>query len=311
MAYYRLHLLSRDPWIGAAKSGGELRPAAEHLARLADGAAAHMLVIPSWHGPVHLPQIAKVISDMARSAPNLRFTVATATGEDDLLYRRAGLGAIWCNHNAFLDERLYAPDPGTDKRFDTVHIGRLVPFKRHELAVAAPRLAVISGDYEVEDSYALGLISAFEDLRFVNYVEEVGVLVLEQDQVRQVLTESRCGLALSAREGAMFASAEYLLSGLPVVTTPSEGGRDVFFHPDYVETVAPEAGAVAQGIARLLARNLDPQMIRDRTIALFKPHRARLITWLSGIAQQDLFALANETLWLPSFVNKLETEFWT
>jgi hypothetical protein len=306
-----MHVLVSEPWIGAAKSGSELRPAAEHLARLANGAAAHMLVIPTWHGPVHLPEIAAATQEMAQTLPNLRFTVATATAEDDLLYRRAGLSSIWCNHNAFLDERLYAPDPGVEKRFDTVHVGRLTPFKRHELAALAPRLAVISGEYEVEESYALRFIAAFADLRYVNYERGIGVKVLSQDEVLRILVASRCGLALSEREGAMFASAEYLLCGLPVVTTPSEGGRHVFFHPDYVETVPPEPGAVAQGVGRLLARNLDPQAIHDRTVALFKPHRARLLMWLSGIAQHNLFPLANQNLWLPSFANKLETERWS
>ena len=81
----------------------------------------------------------------------------------------------------------------------------------------------------------------------------------------------------------------------------------MFFHPDYVETVDPDPAAVAAGVARIIARGLDPQAIRQRTLALMTPHRARLLMWLSGIVQQNLFLLAKENLWLPSFGHKLET----
>jgi glycosyltransferase involved in cell wall biosynthesis len=105
----------------------------------------------------------------------------------------------------------------------------------------------------------------------------------------------------------MFACCEYLLSGLPIVTTPSRGGRDVFFHSDYVEVVEETPEAVASGVARLIARNLDPEMIRNRTYQLFMEHRARLLFRLSGLAQRDLFKHAGPNLWLPQFVNKFET----
>ena len=306
-AAYRLHLLVSDPWVGAAYNGMELRPAAAHLARLAKGGVAHLLVRPTWHSPDVLQETLDDVRAINQAAPNLKLTFAAATADDDVMFRRAGLSSIWCSHNAMLDERLYTPDPAAEARFDAVHIGRITPFKRHELASRVPRLAVITGSWEVDDASVASVISGFDDLRYVNYAPGAGVTELSQLQVRQVLNASRCGLALSAKEGAMYASAEYLLCGLPVVTTPSVGGRDVFFHPDYVVTADPDADAVAAGIADLLARDLDPQVVRQRTLDLFMPHRARLLMWLSGIVQQNLFPLAGETLWLRSYTNKLET----
>ncbi len=301
-----LHVLVSNPWIAATYTGGFLRPAVERLAQLAEGAAADLLVRPNWHGPALLPAYAEQARELATVAPNVRLTFAAATAEDDLLARRSGLSSIWCSHNALVDERIFAPAPGAETLYDAVYVGRFSPFKRHELAARVPRLAVVSSPHGAEDPYAGESVARFQDLRFTNYANG-RITDLPPEEVRRVLNASRCGLALSAVEGAMYGSIEYLLSGLPVVTTPSVGGRDVFFHPDYVETVEPEPDAVAAGVARIVARNLDPEMIRSRTIDLIRPHRARLIMWLSGLAQHNLFPLANETLWLPSFSNKLET----
>jgi len=306
MAPYPLHMLISNPWVGVTYTTF-LIPAAEHLARAANGAVAHLLVRPMWEARAVHPKYVADVRRLMQNAPNLRVTYAAATPEDDVLYRQTGLHSICCSHNAFIDETLFAPDPDAEKLYDAIYVGRFTPFKRHELATLVPRIAVLATPDGLDEAYADASIAGYRDLRFVNYESGVGVTKLPPEDVRRMMTQSRCGLALSAIEGAMYASIEYLLSGLPVVTTPSQGGRDAFFHPDYVETVESEPTAVAAGVQRILARGLDPQMIRARTIGLMKPHRARLLMWLSGIAQQNLFPLANENFWLPSFRHKLDT----
>ena len=292
--------------MAAVYTGDQLAPAAAHMRRLANGAEAYLLVRPTWHGPEVLESVALVMRDTARWAPNIRFILAMATAEDDALCRGLRFDSIWCSHNAWLDERIYAPDLDAERLYDAVYVARLTPFKRHALAAKVPRLAILTGAFEVDRDYAVGQLAALSGLQFVNFSADRGVVQLPPDQVRAVLSQSGCGLALSSSEGAMYASGEYLLCGLPVVTTPSKGGRDVFFHPDYVETVEPDADAVAAGVARVLAQRLDPLEIRRRTLELIMPHRARLIGRLSQIAGRDLFATASDTLWLPGFSNKLE-----
>jgi glycosyltransferase involved in cell wall biosynthesis len=301
-----LHVLSDDPLVGVACSGAPLTPAAHKLLELANGAVAHLWIRPNWHGPAIAKDLAAFVREVGRATPNLQAMVMAATYEDRALFHRLGVDAIWCNPNALIDERAYAPDLDAEKRYDAVNVGRLVPFKRHELAAKVPRLALVTHGFEVEATYAEDCLSTLEGLSFVNYEPGREVQPLKPDAVRALLVQSRCGLALSAVEGAMYASTEYLLCGLPVVTTPSQGGRHVFFHPDYVETVEPTADAVARGVARIIAKAADPLAIRRRTLQLMRPHRARLIGRLSAVVEQDLMAQASETLWLPSFVDKLE-----
>jgi hypothetical protein len=78
----------------------------------------------------------------------------------------------------------------------------------------------------------------------------------------------------------MYASIQYLLAGLPVVTTASIGGRDEFFDPAYVRWVPDDQEAVAHAVDELVELELDPQMIREATLAKVGKHRARLQAWI-------------------------------
>ncbi|MFI4973432.1 MAG: hypothetical protein ACHP84_02710 [Caulobacterales bacterium] len=304
--HFSVHTLLADPLVVVAYGGVTLPDAVAHTAARAAGAVAHLFVRPTWHGPGILRETLGMVGQAQSDHPNLRTVLLAATHEDAGLFRRAGLDAFHCNHNALVDERRFAPDLDAAKTYNAVYTARLVPFKRHELAVKVPRLAVITHGFEVDDAYAIERIAAFDDLKFINYEAGKGFHRLVPDEVREILVASRCGLALSAVEGPMYASVEYLLCGLPVVTTSSLGGRDEFFHADYVETVDPTPEAVEGGVGRILARTPDPMSIRRRTLELFKPHRARLIMRLSAIAEADLFAAATPSLWLPCFADKLE-----
>ncbi len=73
-----------------------------------------------------------------------------------------------------------------------------------------------------------------------------------------MLTSIEAGSAsiLSAEEGSSYASMEYLLAGLGVVSTHSTGGRDVYFDPDYCITCDPTPEAVRDAVAELRARNI-------------------------------------------------------
>jgi glycosyltransferase involved in cell wall biosynthesis len=105
---------------------------------------------------------------------------------------------------------------------------------------------------------------------------------LRADEVAAVYRRAHVGLCLSAAEGAMLASMQYLLVGLPVVTTPSMGGRDVFFDAENSITVEPEANAVAKAVAEWIERRPDPRAIRGRALERVAEHRERLRVFVRG-----------------------------
>ncbi len=66
-------------------------------------------------------------------------------------------------------------------------------------------------------------------LPHATFTHDPPTLYLNSWEVARKLNACRVGMCLSETEGAMFAAVEYLLCGLPVVSTPSQGGRDVWF----------------------------------------------------------------------------------
>ncbi len=255
-----------------------------------------------------IDNIVERVSAAVAQHPNLSFAVLVPTPEGAAACRAAGLEPVEAHTNAFVDERVFFPQYRGRRRFDAVYNARFLDYKRHHLAAAVPRLALISLPLGVAPEQAAAVTGGMSDLSYSNFDAAAGVLRgLDNHHVRRVLARACTGLALSAVEGGMYASAEYLLTGLPVVTTPSRGDRDVFFHPDYVLTVEPTPEAVAAGVAELKARQLDPLMIRERTLELMRPHRLRLLEHLKGVTGLDFVRLAGPSAWAPQFTNKLVT----
>jgi hypothetical protein len=240
--------------------------------------------------------------------PHMALTVLAATEEDAAELRRQGVSVVHAHHNAFLDERLYYPEPDAEKRYDAVHTAQAAAFKRHPLAHAVENLALVTYAGP-EGPDAVGpVVQAYPRLAYVNWDAQAGVHHLDPDGVRGVVNQARCGLVLSEAEGGNYASAEYLLCGVPLVTTPSIGGRHAFYDPEHVLVVEPTAAAVAAGVAAMTARPLDPWAVRRSVLAKMREHRLRLVAWLSEAVGEDLQRMVDGAGWLPAFRNKLA--FW-
>jgi glycosyltransferase involved in cell wall biosynthesis len=197
--------------------------------------------------------------------------------------------AILCNHNALVDESIFRPLQGVAKRFDAIYDARLSPFKRHQLAERIESLALVTAPSSNprEVSYAKEIRSRLAHAHWCNPLLGLDCEPLSPLDVNRCLNEAKVGLCLSEEEGAMYASMQYLLAGLPVVTTPSQGGRDVFFDPEYTLVVEPDATAVADGVRRMGARQIDSEVIRSRTLARVREHRARLIALVDRICTEE------------------------
>ena len=103
----------------------------------------------------------------------------------------------------------------------------------------------------------------------------------------------------------MFVSAEYLLCGLPVVSTPNLGGRDQLFAADFALTVAPEPAAIAAGVATQVARRFDPRDIREATLARMTSHRETLVNLLQTIYDSEGVHRDAAAEWPTTFRHKM------
>ena len=102
--------------------------------------------------------------------------------------------------------------------------------------------------------------------RFANRLARGLPLRLTPDEVNGAYNQAAVGLCLSPFEGAMYASMEYMLAGLPIVNTPNRGGRDVFFDPDYCMTVAPDPAAIRNAVVALREKAIPRDHVRQRTL---------------------------------------------
>lgn len=222
------------------------------------------------------------------------------------LLKKFSLPCIFCNHNALVDEDIYKIIPSGEKRYDAIYNARLLPCKRHFLASKIKNLALIT-------SYALGSTQKqFNKIRkilpqatwFNKPIPGAGEVIPERE-IYKYLNQARVGLCLSSAEGAMYASVEYLLCGLPVVSTRSEGGRDVFFDEEYVKIVDDTPDAIKEGVEEMIKRNIPPDYIRRKTLEKMKPHRERFIALIQNIYDRDGINKDFRKEWDEIFINKM------
>jgi glycosyltransferase involved in cell wall biosynthesis len=160
-----------------------------------------------------------------------------------------------------------------EKKYDAIYIAVLEPYKRHHLASKLQRVFMVGDSPGKKDEYRATYPNAvFTDHR------------LTRAEVALAINSSNCSLALSQVEGGMLASFESLLCGVPVVSTPSKGGRDVFFHPFNSRIVEPNADAVAEGVKYFQSNRPDPNLIRAAALRDLEPHRLRFCEYVSELA---------------------------
>ncbi|WP_245262078.1 glycosyltransferase [Mesorhizobium sp. WSM3626] len=181
--------------------------------------------------------------------------------------------------------------PGVPVEFDAVYNGRISHTMRHYLAFDIERLVHIT--------FSIGELPRAGDRAFIRRLQAQSPLHrianpiingltgwLAPQEVNRVYNQAAVGLCLSAAEGAMCSSMEYLMTGLPVVTTPSLGGRDVFFDPDYCIIAEPDPAAIRRAVETLRDRAIPREEIRNRTLAKVRAQRQDLTVFLSDLLKR-------------------------
>jgi hypothetical protein len=291
-------VVNADPLIsfsGIAR-GAPLGLASVEPARLRHR-SAWFLISPTW--TMELDGIARKIREKAvlhrRQAPGHRLIFICNTPKEETLLRELGEAAFFYNKTANVPEWIFKPLDGARVEFDAVYNAQLLPFKRHELCLEIERCIFLfyrdAGRPDAAEREAEILkrhAARAPGHVFVNPFDRKHVPIrLSPSKVNQYLNTAAVGLCLSEREGAMFASMEYLLSGLCFVSTPSMGGRDVYYDEDYCRTVPADPRSVAEAVAALKAKNIPRQYVRDRTLRLVERDRARFLGLLNSILEES------------------------
>jgi glycosyltransferase involved in cell wall biosynthesis len=205
----------------------------------------YLLITIPCHVTEWNPRFAlKCLEDQNPGYPPSNITFLANTKEQELQARSVGFKSIFFNQNALLDEATYWLERDAETVYDLVLNTRPERnFKRPYLAKSVPNLAVIQGYNFRKDDYM--------DLHELEPAFLNETRLTTQDVV-QIYNQSMVGGIFSEKEGACYSSSEYLLCGLPVISTPSEGGRDVWYNKwnsiicDPTESAVQEAVSLAK-----------------------------------------------------------------
>lgn len=77
-----------------------------------------------------------------------------------------------------------------------------------------------------------------------------------------------------------------MLAGLSVVSTPSVGGRDAYFDPEYCIVCDATPRAVSDAVAALKSRNIPKSYIRDKTLKKLEPERQRFLAMVDSLIEE-------------------------
>jgi glycosyltransferase involved in cell wall biosynthesis len=223
----------------------------------------------------------------------------------------SALSELWenvvlANQNMLVDENIFFPLDGEPKIYKAIYNAQFLPFKRHELLESLDSIALIGYNFEADKEYLEKIRGVLERAVLLNEGQDGKAKFLSKRACNQALNQSGVGLCLSEKEGAMYASMEYLLSGLPVVSTESYGGRDFFFDDRYVVTVQPSAGDVAEAVEYLNAKSLDRGYVRAQVLQKVEKERALFVDFLDKLILEEggneKYASSN---WSNFFVDQL------
>lgn len=213
--------------------------------------------------------------------PLAHFIVMANTEAEAWLLSRLGVPNVLANELIFVDEQIYnLPKKATAPTYEASYVARLLPFKRHHLASNIDSLLLIYGQASEAEKQAVRELlphAHFHNDASGNYRYCSG------EEIAQMLATSATGLALSAEEGSMRAFMESLLCGIPVVTTPSRGGRARYAFEPYVVTVAPDKIEIARAVKKLVAADMKAEAIRASVRHHIEIERARFMMSLEAI----------------------------
>jgi glycosyltransferase involved in cell wall biosynthesis len=206
--------------------------------------------------------------------------ILTNTEEETLFFKETTTSdVIFCNSNAFIDENYYFYNENIEKKYNLVINSTFKKYKNVELAKNIENVVHIGykNDHSnILDEYIpdFGIIAnKFIDNKYIQ---------LSPNEISTIINSSYIGGIFSIEEGACYASTEYLLCGLPVLSTVSKGGRDIWYNQD--NSIICEPDNIYESYL-IIKNNMDkgiynPIKIRANCLKIMEEHRLKLAEYI-------------------------------
>jgi|GEM_PF-797297 len=225
------------------------------------------------------------------------------TNDELLIAKDCGLiNSFFCNQNCWIDYNLFKII-SCKKEYDLVLNCRPEKkSKRPFLANKVQNLAIIKGNLvRNNDYFDLNTLKP----SFINDNYRLSIV-----EVVSILNKSYCGGIFSPVEGACYSSSEFLLCGLPVISTKSLGGRDYWYDNDNSIIVDPDEYNVYRAVElakyRLTSGIFSPFNIRKRHIAMSNKLREVFVDRLRYIFSINSLNIDCDMLLKSKYIHQLK-----
>ena len=240
-------------------------------------------------------EAAEMFAELKLNKDNF-FIMYNDSRERDLFERYNFKGGI-INHNAWLDYNLVMSPLDCEKKYDAIYVARLIELKRHYLAATVRRLALVAGP-----EFGADKAKTIPEYVYLNDAP------LAPNEVCKLINESYCGLILSELEGASFVSSEYLLCGVPVVSTRSMGGRDIWYDDYNSLVVDSDVKSINDAVQYFKDNPRDPWLIRSKHIEQSNLHRKYFIdAFASFLKKHDVDYVDAEKYFNANYFHKMRS----
>jgi len=210
--------------------------------------------------------------------PNHKIIFLLNSQKEYEIFKGKGIKSKFIHQNALVDIKQFKPLK-QKKKYDVLYNARIEEMKRHYLLKGCNNIGLISAyvmniDRTREEylnelknniSHAF-MINSKQPTSIQDFQFEMGFKYLTSKEVNVAINESKVGVILSAKEGACYASIEYLLAGIPVVSTKNIGGRDYFLDKRFCRIVSSNPKTIKDAVDELISLNIPPSFIREETI---------------------------------------------
>jgi hypothetical protein len=214
--------------------------------------------------------------------------LANSREEENMFKKKQIPNVLFCNHNAFINEnKFYIINKNTIRQYDMVIDSAFHEYKNVKMARGIKNILHIGyfKKDEINEKYIpdFGVLPNFNNKNYKR---------LNKKEINDYYNQSLVGGIFSECEGACFASSQYLLAGLPVISINSVGGRDIWYNKDnsiICENLTEDSIYEALEIAKqkLQTGEFNREKIRNIHLKQMDEHRNTIINYIQDFLGND------------------------
>lgn len=242
-----------------------------------------LVVATSWHCSLKAVDAVKKIK-----CDNVIILANTEYKKNFFEKKCPNVDVVFCNNNALINEDNFKILYDVTKKYDLVINSRFSAYKNVGIANLCENTIHI-GYFNTGENYKFprfGKYANFKKPTDYGSLKRKNYSIFNKEKITQYLNESYVGGIFSTIEGQCRGSSEYLLCGIPVVSTKSLGGRDIWYNNDnsIICEFNPQSVSDAVNLAKQLVINgtFNAEKIRNQHLLQSYEHRERLIDVING-----------------------------